>query len=59
MNEPRMPTMLPSAVDGAEFVAVDAWGMAWRCVEEEMVWVRGPEGEPSAADDANPGLTVH
>ena len=59
MNEPGMPTTLPSSVDRAEFVAVDASGMAWRWVEREMVWVREPEGGPSAVDDTNPGLTVH
>ena len=59
MNEPRMPTTLPSPVGRAEFVAVDASGMAWRWVEEEMVWVREPEGGPSAVDDANRRLTVH
>ena len=61
MNEPRMPTTLPSPVDrgGFRFVAVDASGTVWRWVDEEMVWVREAEGTPPDVDEAGPPLTVH
>ena len=37
-----MPTTLPSPVDRGEFafVAVDAAGVEWRWIDEEMVWAR-------------------
>ena len=40
-----MPTTLPSPVDrGAfQFVALDAAGVEWRWIDEEMTWVRVPE----------------
>ena len=51
-----MPTTLPSPVDRGEFcfVAVDTAGVAWRWVDEEMVWVPvpeqlGPDGDTGAA----------
>ncbi len=59
MDEPRMPTTLPSPADrgGFRFVAVDASGTVWRWVDEELVWVRAPAGAPLDGDDAEP--TVH
>ena len=41
MNAPRMPTKLPSPVDGGEFdfVAVDAFGAAWCWTDRELVGV--------------------
>ncbi len=50
-----MPTTLPSPVDGGEFrfVAVDASGAVWRWVDEDMVWVREPQGLSSDVDDAD------
>ena len=61
MNEPRMPTTLPSPVDrgGFDFVAVDASGAVWRWIDEEMVWVREADGTPPDVDDGGPPLTVH
>ena len=58
MNEPRMPTTLPSPVDRGEFrfVAVDAAGETWRWSEEGLVWVR-EHAEPDL-DDADP-VVVH
>ncbi len=58
MNELRMPTTLPSPVDRGQFafVAVDGAGIAWRWVDEELVWARlevethGEDGGPDACD---------
>ena len=51
MDEPRMPTTLPSPVDRGEFrfVAVDAAGDEWRWLDSEMVWVRA-ETDPRHGD---------
>ena len=51
MEEPRMPTTLPSPVDRSEFrfVAVDAAGREWRWIDGRMVWERidaGTVAEP-------------
>ena len=61
MNEPRMPTTLPSPVDrgGFRFVAVDASGAVWRWVDEDMVWERKPEGSSPHDDDADCPATLH
>ena len=61
MAESRMPTTLPSPVDRADFrfVAVDALGAVWRWVDEDMVWVREPEGASSDVDDAETPPTLH
>ena len=58
MNEPRMPTTLPSPLDRREFafVAVDAAGRTWRWADDEMVWVVVDEG---AGGDAADGETVN
>lgn len=48
MAVPRMPTTLPRPVDrgGFRFVAVDACGVVWRRVDEEMAWrATAPEAE--------------
>ena len=44
---------------GFRFVAVDASGTVWRWVDEDLMWVREPEGAPSDVDDAGSPLTVH
>ena len=46
MTETRMPTTLPSPVDRGKFrfVAVDAAGVEWRWIDDEMVWVRVADG---------------
>ena len=61
MAEPRMPTTLPSPADrGAfRFVAMDAAGTVWRWVDEDVVWVREPEGPRSEVEDADPPPTLH
>ena len=53
MDEPRMPTTLPSPVDRGEFrfVAVDDAGDEWRWLDDELVWVRvGAETGPYHGD---------
>ena len=61
MTEPRMPTTLPSPVNRGEFrfVAVDASGAVWRWIDEEMVWVREPEGSSLDVDDIDRPATLH
>ena len=61
MNDPRMPTTLPSPVDrGAfRFVAVDADGTEWLWMDRELVWVR-LEKEPGHEDtEAGPCDVLH
>ena len=61
MNEPCMPTTLPSPVDRAEyrFIAAEASGTVWWWVDEDMVWVRAPEGALPEVDDAETPSTLH
>ena len=61
MKEARMPTTLPSPVDRGEFrfAAVDATGTEWRWIDEEMVWVREPDGAVPGVLEAGPPSTVH
>ena len=50
MTEARMPTTLPSPTRGEfRFVAVDATGVAWSWIDEEMVWVQA-RGETGSDD---------
>ena len=56
-----MPTTLPSPWDRGEFrfVAVDASGAVWRWVDEDVVWVREPQGSAPDLDHADRPLTLH
>lgn len=60
MNEPRMPTTLPSPVDRGEFrfVAVDPEGTLWRRIDHELVWVRVAGGETGISDEGAGGCEV-
>ena len=61
MNEPRMPTTLPSRADRGEFrfVAADAAGDEWRWIDEEMVWVRVAGGTEPDETRAGGCETLH
>ena len=61
MSEARMPTTLPSPVDrgGFRFVAVDASGTVWCWIDEEVVWVREPQGSSPDDDGADRPGTLH
>ena len=56
MTEPRMPNTLPSPVDRGEFrfVAMDAAGVAWRWIDDQMVWV-SVEGRMETKDPGDDG----
>ena len=61
MSESRMPTTLLSPVNRGEFrfLAVVASGTVWRWVDEDLVWVRDPEGASPDPEDTVPPLPVH
>ena len=61
MTETRMPTTLPGPVDRGEFrfVAVDAAGVEWRRIDEEMVWVRVAGGTDPDGTGADGCETLH
>lgn len=59
MEEPRMPTTLPSPADRGEFrfAAVDATGREWRWIDDEMVWARIDAGtDAESGSDPTPAV---
>ena len=60
LNEPLMPTTVPSPVDRGEFafVAVDATGVEWRWIDAEMVWVRVAGGTKPPGEIGADGCRV-